>query len=52
MRMFTRVRLTYADVNETGDGPMIWLDGLDLPLYQAFPTNFAEMYAESRYPSE
>ncbi|KAK7919936.1 hypothetical protein PG985_007958 [Apiospora marii] len=34
------------------DGPMIWLDGLDLPLYQAFPTNFAEMYAESRYPSE
>lgn len=31
---------------------MIWLDGLDLPLYQAFPTNFAEMYAEERYPSE
>lgn len=31
---------------------MIWLDGLDLPLYQAFPTNFAEMYKEERYPSE
>lgn len=30
---------------------MIWLDGLDLPLYQAFPTNFAEMYSASRYPS-
>lgn len=30
---------------------MIWLDGLDLPLYQAFPTNFAEMYSDSRYPS-
>lgn len=31
---------------------MIWLDGLDLPLYQAFPTNFAETYSEERYPSE
>ena len=37
---------------QIGDGPMIWLDGLDLPLYQAFPTNFAEMYQEERYPSE
>lgn len=40
---------TYLDA---GGGPMIWLDGLDLPLYQAFPTNFAEIYAEERYPSE
>lgn len=31
---------------------MIWLDGLDLPLYQAFPTNFAELYDSPRYPSE
>lgn len=31
---------------------MIWLDGLDLPLYQAFPVNFAELYKENRYPSE
>ncbi|KAK8085958.1 RmlC-like cupin [Apiospora phragmitis] len=42
----------WHDHGHEGDGPMIWLDGLDLPLYQAFPTNFAEMYSESRYPSE
>ncbi|KAK8078630.1 gentisate 1-2-dioxygenase [Apiospora saccharicola] len=42
----------WHDHGHEGDGPMIWLDGLDLPLYQAFPTNFAEMYPESRYPSE
>ncbi|KAK7979896.1 hypothetical protein PG989_012353 [Apiospora arundinis] len=42
----------WHDHGHDGDGPMIWLDGLDLPLYQAFPTNFAEMYSESRYPSE
>ncbi|KAK8093380.1 hypothetical protein PG997_000065 [Apiospora hydei] len=42
----------WHDHGHEGDGPMIWLDGLDLPLYQASPTNFAEMYSESRYPSE
>ncbi|KAK8040157.1 hypothetical protein PG993_008568 [Apiospora rasikravindrae] len=42
----------WHDHGHEGDGPMIWLDGLDLPLYQAFSTNFAEMYSESRYPSE
>lgn len=42
----------WHDHGHEGDGPMIWLDGLDLPLYQAFPTNFAEMYKSNRYPSE
>ncbi|ORY54724.1 gentisate 1,2-dioxygenase [Pseudomassariella vexata] len=41
----------WHDHGHEGEGPMIWLDGLDLPLYQAFPTNFAEVYTESRYPS-
>jgi gentisate 1,2-dioxygenase len=30
---------------------MIWLDGLDLPMYQAIPVNFAKPYKERRYPS-
>jgi gentisate 1,2-dioxygenase len=30
---------------------MIWLDGLDLPMYQAIPVNFAQGYRERRYPS-
>ncbi|KAI1504168.1 RmlC-like cupin domain-containing protein [Biscogniauxia marginata] len=42
----------WHDHGHEGTGPMIWLDGLDLPLYQAFPTNFAEMYSDPRYPSE
>lgn len=31
---------------------MIWLDGLDLPIFQNIPVNFAENYVERRYPSE
>lgn len=31
--------------------PMIWLDGLDLPLLHLMPLNFAEPYAELQYPS-
>jgi gentisate 1,2-dioxygenase len=30
---------------------MIWLDGLDLPIFQYLPVNFAEAYSEKRYPS-
>lgn len=43
---------TWHDHGHEGDGPMVWLDGLDLPVWQALPVNFAEMYAEDRYPSE
>lgn len=42
----------WHDHGHEGEGPMIWLDGLDLPLFQAFPVNFAQNYAESRYPSQ
>ena len=42
----------WHDHGHDGDGPMIWLDGLDLPLYHMFPTHFAEPYHESRYPSK
>ncbi len=35
-----------------GDGPMIWLDGLDLPIYHKFPTHFAEGWKEERFPSK
>jgi gentisate 1,2-dioxygenase len=41
----------WHDHGHEGQGPMIWLDGLDLPMYQAIPVNFAEGYQERRYPS-
>ncbi|KAL2783214.1 RmlC-like cupin domain-containing protein [Aspergillus keveii] len=41
----------WHDHGSEGTGPMIWLDGLDLPIYRLLPINFAENYAESRYPS-
>jgi gentisate 1,2-dioxygenase len=42
----------YHDHGHEGDGPMVWLDGLDLPVYQFFPANFAQPYAEERFPSQ
>lgn len=42
----------WHDHGHDGDAPMVWLDGLDLPVYQFFPGNFAEPYADERYPSE
>ncbi|KAK6205240.1 RmlC-like cupin domain-containing protein [Scheffersomyces amazonensis] len=44
-------RWDWHDHGKEGDGPMIWLDGLDLPMFQAIPVNFAEHYKEDRYPS-
>lgn len=41
----------YHDHGHEGSGPMVWLDGLDLPVYQFFPANFAQPYAEERFPS-
>ena len=29
----------------------MWLDGLDLPMFQSIPVNFAEHYDQDRYPS-
>ena len=42
----------FHDHGHEGDGPMVWLDGLDLPVYQFFPANFAQPYAQERFPSE
>ncbi|KAL9553659.1 hypothetical protein MBANPS3_003192 [Mucor bainieri] len=43
---------TWHDHGHEGDDVMIWLDGLDLPIFQNIPVNFAENYEERRYPSE
>jgi gentisate 1,2-dioxygenase len=37
---------------ETSGGPMIWLDGLDLPQFQHFPVHFVEHFAAPRYPAQ
>jgi gentisate 1,2-dioxygenase len=42
----------WHDHGNEGDVPMIWMDGLDLPLWQVLPGNFTEHYAQLRYPSE
>lgn len=42
----------YHDHGNESPDPMIWLDGLDLPLLHAIRVNFAEAYHEERYPSE
>lgn len=42
----------YHDHGKDGSGPMIWLDGLDLPQFRHFPVHFVEHYKEPRYPAE
>ena len=42
----------WHDHGNEGDVPMIWMDGLDLPLWQTLPAIFTEHYAQTRYPSE
>lgn len=41
----------WHDHGKEGEGPMIWLDGLDLPMYRHFPVHFVEHYSEKRYPA-
>lgn len=41
----------WHDHGNEGSGPVIWLDGLDLPLFRFLPLNFATNYPEARYPS-
>lgn len=43
---------TFHDHGHEGEGPMIWLDGLDLPLFQSIPVNFAQPYHQKRFPAE
>ncbi len=42
----------FHDHGNEGAGPMVWLDGLDLPLFQHIPVNFAQPYKDEQYPSE
>jgi gentisate 1,2-dioxygenase len=42
----------WHDHGKDGSGPMIWLDGLDLPNFVHFPVHFVEHYAQPRYPAE
>lgn len=42
----------YHDHGKDGTGPMIWLDGLDLPNFRHFPVHFVDHYDQPRYPAE
>ena len=42
----------WHDHGKDGSGPMIWLDGLDLPNFRHFPVHFVEHYHQPRYPAE
>lgn len=42
----------YHDHGKDGSGPMIWLDGLDLPNFRHFPVHFVQHFNEARYPAE
>ena len=42
----------WHDHGKDGSGPMIWLDGLDLPNFVHYPVHFVEHYKEPRYPAE
>ncbi|KAL5358441.1 RmlC-like cupin domain-containing protein [Aspergillus floccosus] len=42
----------YHDHGKDGSGPMIWLDGLDLPNFRHFPVHFVEHFKDPRYPAE
>ncbi|KAJ5718196.1 Cupin 2 conserved barrel [Penicillium malachiteum] len=45
-------RWNYHDHGKDGSGPMVWLDGLDLPNFRHFPVHFVEHYDQPRYPAE
>ncbi|KAJ5610295.1 hypothetical protein N7510_007014 [Penicillium lagena] len=42
----------YHDHGKDGSGPMIWLDGLDLPNFKHFPVHFVEHFNQPRYPAK
>jgi gentisate 1,2-dioxygenase len=41
---------TWHDHGNESDGPMIWLDGLDVPFIQMTETNFYEVYEAEQFP--
>jgi gentisate 1,2-dioxygenase len=42
---------TYHDHGNPSDGPMVWLDGLDIPIVNLFDTSFAEHYPGDVQPN-
>lgn len=42
----------WHDHGHLGRGPMVWLDGLDLPLVRALGPSFAESYPDQQFPSK
>ena len=42
----------WHDHGKDGSGPMIWLDQLNLPVFELFPVHFVERYEDARYPAE
>lgn len=43
---------TFHDHGNAGDNTVIWLDGLDVPIVQAFDAAFSEQYHEPVYPDK
>jgi gentisate 1,2-dioxygenase len=41
---------TFHDHGNTGDEPVVWLDGLDVPIVNLFDTSFAEKYGAQSQP--
>lgn len=41
---------TFHDHGNPGDAPVIWLDGLDIPIVRFFDAGFAERHAEQSQP--
>ena len=42
---------SWHDHGNESDEPMIWLDGLDIPIVQLFDAGFAEDYADDEQPA-
>jgi gentisate 1,2-dioxygenase len=42
---------TFHDHGKEGDGPMIWVDVLDAPIYERIPVAFHEDWTADRFPS-
>jgi gentisate 1,2-dioxygenase len=41
---------TWHDHGNDGDEPVVWLDGLDVPIVNLFDSSFAEAYSEASQP--
>jgi len=42
---------TYHDHGNPGDAPVVWLDGLDVPIVNLFDTSFAERHPDEAQPN-